>query len=1164
MRICWLSLLTLVVLLGGTVRVPAEERYLEFLEGLRSRGYYDYAMLYLDQLQERTDLPDDVRRLLPYEKGKTLLASAQTLASPELQTRQLDQAIGFFDQFAKENPNHPKAGEANSQRAGVLLGKARVEIWQSRSPSNHDNRAAFQKRARTLIQQARQTFRTAHDQHKARYESFPTFIDRDEDRRQYEERARAESAYILAQFHLARCTYEESQTYDPGSEQYKKLLTQAANEFEDVHSRYRTMLGGLHARMWQGKCFEEQGDITKAMGIYNELLGHPGADRALQELQDQVRQFRLICLNNDQRKDYQLVVAEASMWLTEARGARERSLVGQGIRWERALAFEQLANNRENSPVERERLLRQALADVRFINRYPGQYQDPSMFMIQRLQVALRGKDAGDPEDFDTAYGMARNMVVKELGEKNEALEAAQKAKKSREEIAKLQQDRRLHLQESARMLNLALSLVEDETEPRDVNRARYFLAYVNLLLRKNYEAAILGEFVGRHFAKEAPQTAQDSAYLAMAAYIQAYNESPEDQKTVDLRLMKRVSTLLTSTWPNSDRANEARMNMGRMYAQMDQPVEAAKWYSQIPETASQYTKAQMAAGQAFWTAYLNTAILPDQEKPPLDELSRWQQSAEKFLRTGIGKVQKTIPTTGAAPEEMIAAKVSLVQIILNKGDYKAAIAVLTKDPHPVMQAVAVKDESQRPQQGVKSRDFASLAHQLLLRAYVGTQQLDQARAAMKELEKVAGHGGGDGEAVTQIYVQLGQELEKELRRLKSIGDTQRVAEVRKSFETFLNDMFSRQDQTYGSLAWVAETYYGLAQGSEEEPAQADAYYDKAAAAYQSILDRGAELNVEAGQLTGVKMRLVNCKRHQGRFETAANLVAEILQSHPDALSAQMEAAYVMQKWAESGQGDSWKKFDEAIQGGKIGDQQVEFWGWADIGLRLQRLIMMQADARERYHSTHVEARYNVAECRRLYGLAQSADKERNAELERALFEINAFVAIAGEIDDESWAKFDALYQQIQTDLGRIPDPLERPKEYVAVAAPADSSEKTEAAPKQAVAATAARNPAPESGTSMAGVIVVLVLFCGGIGAWFYNTKKNQKRKSPAAYAMGGAPAFVPPGEARPRKVRSAKAATARKASSEGVRPRKPKPPAEAGDAPAARPRRRPSPPSES
>ena len=65
--------------LGGANTLVAAEPYLEFVQGLRARGYHDYAMLYLEQLESRRNTPGEIRQVIAFEKGLTLLQDAQSI-----------------------------------------------------------------------------------------------------------------------------------------------------------------------------------------------------------------------------------------------------------------------------------------------------------------------------------------------------------------------------------------------------------------------------------------------------------------------------------------------------------------------------------------------------------------------------------------------------------------------------------------------------------------------------------------------------------------------------------------------------------------------------------------------------------------------------------------------------------------------------------------------------------------------------------------------------------------------------------------------------------------------------------------------------------------------------------------------------------------------------
>ncbi len=162
-------------------KASAEELHEPFLEGLRDRGYYDYALYYLDTLEQRTDIPNEIKQVIPYQRAVTLLAGASSINNPEQRDEQLDRAVAQLEAFTRANPNHALAGNANTELARILIEKARVKIWESESPANKDNNEKYRLEARGLLTKAREIFQKAHDQHKAAFDQFPKFIPPEED-----------------------------------------------------------------------------------------------------------------------------------------------------------------------------------------------------------------------------------------------------------------------------------------------------------------------------------------------------------------------------------------------------------------------------------------------------------------------------------------------------------------------------------------------------------------------------------------------------------------------------------------------------------------------------------------------------------------------------------------------------------------------------------------------------------------------------------------------------------------------------------------------------------------------------------------------------------------------------------------------------------------------
>jgi hypothetical protein len=1124
------ALMGLAVTIALSWAGPARgaEPYLEFVEGLRKRELADYALIYLDQLEKRSDVPAEIKAVIPYERGITLIESSGQSRNPEVQTRMLDQARAYLEQFVKASPNHPNAGRANTELALVLVQKGKVERYQSQSPSNLAKKAEFQKRARAYFGEAQKTFQAAHDRYKeALDKSEKGNIPKTDPR--FQAREEVLTNFINAQFHLAVLMYEEAQTWDKGSPENKKRLTEAAAAFETINARYRSMIGGLYARMYEGKCFEEQDEIGKGLGIYKELLEHGSGEKekatgALKKLQDQVLHFRLVCLNREQKKDYKLVVDEAQKWIKENR-SNLSTPTGLGIQWEMVRALEFLGKKEDASDADRSRDLNLALTTARTINKFAGEYKDASSVMIQRLMAALK-RETADPKDFGAAFGIAQSMVP-DINKKITELREAPDSEKPR-----LAADLQPQIRECARILQIGLALVGPKDDIKEVNRARYWLAYAFYSMRdgpdRSYDGAVAAEFVAQKCVESQPDLALDAAYLAEAAYIQAYRREPEAQRPAALKRIIAAGNFLTEKWPTNDKANDARITLGEFYRENRQPAEAARWFMQVPESAPQYLQAQVEAGSAYWYAYITESIRPEAERKPKEELDELLKQSQEILRTALAKFEAQLPGDVSQVDEpkldkLTRAKVNYASMLNNAGDYKGALAMLTEGPLSVAAATAAPggDDSKRPAKGpIYSRQYAGLAQQGVLRAYIGLADLDKARMTMRELEKIEGAGGG-GASLTRIYLDLGKELEKEVERLQA-GHDPRLADVIKSFETFLEDMSNRKDgQDLGSLVWIAETYKALGEGLEQgDSAKAESYFGKAVAALEQLIELGARQPgvIPPEALPGVELRIVRCKRRQKRFDEAHELLLTVLNDRAKALDVQEEAALLFQDWALRGGPEDQKKWEIAIKGGagaKKKNRDEKVWGWQGLAVKLQASLQNKRDPE--YERQFLDASFSTAWCWYKYAGASTGGKrkERLAEAEKAVQRTSGLVPSLG--GSETWAKFNQLHRDIQQEMldlgmdemrGKQVTDLERTREEKAAAkkkaaeeiamASADDGGSTAAKPKKKSKSKSGGKTNAKGKTSEAiglwpMVAVVVGIALVGCGGWLYLARGKKK-----------------------------------------------------------------------
>ena len=269
-------------------------------------------------------------------------------------------AAGFvLALLAAEPPQEATKGDLSSDSKerpatltiGQMLEHARDAIARY-SAANDDEKSRFQrKKALDLVLQAVKHLDRQLQKDRDHWDSFPKFIDPKADPELFGERRLAETRYLQSQLQRAACPLLVSQLVD--GEERTQNLKEALEQYEQVHKRYRSQIGGLHARVQMGRCLQELGEVNKALGIYQEVLGHPARSPSLIALQDSAQHQQLRCFNGESRKDYVLVVNKATAWIQNASEARRRSGDGPGIRWQLVRAHAALAGSKRLNSKER-------------------------------------------------------------------------------------------------------------------------------------------------------------------------------------------------------------------------------------------------------------------------------------------------------------------------------------------------------------------------------------------------------------------------------------------------------------------------------------------------------------------------------------------------------------------------------------------------------------------------------------------------------------------------------------------------------------------------------------------------------------------------------------------------------------------------------------------
>lgn len=1081
--------IAMAMLLSGGVQAQADEPITEFIEGLRQRRYFDTALEYIEQLEKRTDIPAEIRDTISLERGITYRAMGTVSRIPEDREQALGQAELALKEFTSRHGNHPRAAYANFELGQLLLERARSLTWDAESPSNADRKGELQQQARALIDQAKAIYQKAHDQYDAKHKSYPTFIDKAEKPDLYAERLQVFTKYLSAWFNLARCTYERGQTFDMGTKERNETLVRASTQFEAIHSANRSTPIGRHSRLMMGKCFQEQGDIRRALGIYNEITNDKSDLPVMMMLKSYAVQFRLICLNHEDRASYQVVINEATEWL-ENKLNRERlySEQGLGILWEKAIAEEKLSQNREIEAKQRTAILRQALADAKQVARFPSPYREPAVAMGRRINMELGEKDE-EPKDFDTAFERGRGMITQLKG-----LQDDLKAAKTADEKQKAQQAIDSQLNEVGRLFQLALDLRDVNSDPKAVAQARYLLSYVFLRQRKSFDALILARYCMTRDKTNDPDSALSATEIAINAAIQAYNDAG-DKQAFELGLLKEICELIITEYSHSSKGNEARFRLGQVYRDLDDPLSAAKTYLTVPEDYSEYASARIQAGQSYWLAWVKVMAAAEDGGEPSESaetLTKWKSDATNLLTEGLTASRAKIGADGKPTTEMVAGEVSLATILNMDGKFAETVKRLTDGgDNSVLKQIEVADPSKRPAKGITSAGFASQTYRLMLRAYIGTQQVENALTTMDKLESV---GGQD---MAAVYTELGRELQEELRRLQLSGETEKLNETRQQFEAFLEKVYEGRDSSdYNSLLWIGETYFGLGKGVKDDPVAAPAYFQKASQAYDEILSNKL---VEGPTVAAIQLRIIRCKRAQGLYEEGVALAQQVLTANPLSLDVQFEAAYTLADWgADEGKGQP-EKLLTSIEGIKNAEDKLIVWGWKGITTRLQ--ARQDTPDWKELKDRFLEAKYAYVESRVRY--ARTGAPEGEKHLRSALAEVHILAQVFHDIDETWFGKFARLYEDIQGELNipeaevkvlERPEPIEIPAEELVAKNENDSQGGTEDGKTEEEGGAEAAEP--EGANLILIAIAVALAAAGGFAFYKVMSKPPQRRKS--------------------------------------------------------------------
>ncbi len=626
-----------------------------------------------------------------------------------------------------------------------------------------------------------------------------------------------------------------------------------------------------------------------------------------------------------------------------------------------------------------------------------------------------------DPTTF--ADALERGKMALEQSQADAEGVRIMEEQKDNENLPKMRKDMATNDALAYRLLRVALSLADkgkEKVDVKDVNSVRYFLAFMNFQRGRYYDSAVIGDFLARN----APETIEgrQGAKIALASFRKMYDDSkqPEKDRTFEIEHIEQIAGFITKQWPNEEEAQDASQTLLNFAIQQHQLDRAIEYLKQIPETSPNRSNSELRTAQALWATYLRAPLSPPKERPSAEQLERYRSQAEKLFTSAVARFRKP---PGTVSPVAVRAMLSLAQIYLDMSENDKAVAALEDEQFGPLTMIKAKDPSTSDPQLVIA------TYKVALRAYIATLDVQMAIKVMNSLEKRIGNTNDPkaAENLTSIYIGLGRELQQHLERLRQIGNKKELDAVSTAFETFLKRIVERGGgSSFNSLSWVAENFYSLAKGldddSPEPPEKAKLYYANAAKGYEQILERAKQdpkFVPDPQALIGIRLRLAISERRVGHFNTAIKLISEVLEARPKLVPLQIEAAETYQL---SGSVDK-DGYLTAIAGGeKTAKGENLVWGWGKLAKMTQN--------EEKYQDTFFQARLKIAECRYLYAL-KAADKAKHDEyMNRAKKELSIIYKLFPELGGPVWyAQYDELAKKVQKELSEKPVGMEEFKE---------------------------------------------------------------------------------------------------------------------------------------
>lgn len=974
----------------------------EFVNQLRTAGYFDTAISYLDRIDRYPGVPQAFLDAISLEKAQTHIDAAVAARSVTERDNFFVAAEEELKKFLQQS-GHPRLSEARLQLGKLQLVRAR-QLMSTADPSDESRTSA-----RQSYQAAAATFDAITAELREVLEGMQgQRIDPTKEPEKASQRDQYRMDYLQAQLHGGEAKQLAAQTYRDPAQEGRALFEESLAAFTELSEKYSNYLPGALAMLSRGQVQQALGKHAEAIDSYQRVLEHDAIDPLRPaQMQAMVGLVELRLAADPPQIDE--AIAQAISVIDAARPNEKSTAEYAALQVALAKAYFAAADRDQagGKQADVRRSMTAARPLLTAASRVPGDHEADARQMLAKLGIekAENTGTAADvqPKSLEEALVSSRDLlqITEELNRARQQLadragQGGAEAEQAAEELEGIEQQLRDGWATLVHLLRSGLAIGDDDNER--LNQARQYLAYALFQRGDYWESAAVGHFLSRSAANK-PEGLR-GGLLAISALQSLLRNLPAESSPGVVNQMQILGEHLVRTWPDDPQAAAAKGIMIRLALDNNQWDDARRLLADVPAGNERATY-QRLMGQLLW----NRSLMLRQEQQ-VDEAEALLADAATELRAGL----EGIPGALTGPEALQAAVV-LAKAELRRGEPAAALAALDNEKYG---PVALVEQLGEPSDGFKSDLYSTE-----LQAVVGVMTaagsdsdalLQRATAVMQKLQESVQDKPDANERLVRIFIGLARDIRDQLESAAPDEKTQLIS----AFRVFL-DSIARSASDPATLQWTAQT---LSQLGESSMGPSDIRAQgQAAELLASSVQTFQRLREQLGDETPASLlfQLGRVYRLSGEYKQAIDLFEEILKGSPTMLDAQIEAAKAYEQWAGAIDARyAARAYETALNGGRPDPNGKNIiWGWG----RISQMVSGRPEFREQFF----EARYRVALCRFLMGKANQNERV----LQQAVNDITQVAALYPELGGpERRGQFDLLLKEIQKALGRKADGL--------------------------------------------------------------------------------------------------------------------------------------------